>query len=264
MLPGEIVDTIIDSLHNDQSSLCACGLIARSWLPSSRYHIFSRISLHPRNIETFMWMLDDPSPSNLGSVVRNVHITLRPYIPMASYDTSLRTTEFGETLRLAHIAAVALSRLENVRFLELTSFRLADKPLSHHQAVVAMVKALQSLGELSMYAVDFKEVDHVFEVLQSLPPHCSITLNAIEWERTSIVSKTALEQCHLSFKSIQITSFDRMAAYMLASNIHPTVDTFVCDSHVPILPYGATKFLSVFGHTVRVLRIRPVSYSGGL
>ena len=116
ILPREIVDLVIDNLHNDSSSLRVCGLLGRSWLTSSRYHIFSSINLSPRNVESFLKIVDNQSPSNFRSIVRKVTITLRPYTLMVSYDSSLRTTEFDETFRLTHIAIIALSCLENVCF----------------------------------------------------------------------------------------------------------------------------------------------------
>ncbi|PIL34447.1 hypothetical protein GSI_03223 [Ganoderma sinense ZZ0214-1] len=39
-LPLEITDMVVDFLHDDVKSLQACSLISRSWLPSSRFHLF--------------------------------------------------------------------------------------------------------------------------------------------------------------------------------------------------------------------------------
>ncbi|KAF8893617.1 hypothetical protein BD779DRAFT_1669880 [Infundibulicybe gibba] len=44
-LPQELTDHIIDHLHSDFSSLKSCSLVCRKWLPTSRYHIFHKISL---------------------------------------------------------------------------------------------------------------------------------------------------------------------------------------------------------------------------
>ncbi|TBU37289.1 hypothetical protein BD309DRAFT_876732, partial [Dichomitus squalens] len=37
---GEIVDYIIDHLHDDTPTLSASSLVCRAWLPSCRYHLF--------------------------------------------------------------------------------------------------------------------------------------------------------------------------------------------------------------------------------
>ncbi|KAJ7664698.1 hypothetical protein B0H17DRAFT_1019602, partial [Mycena rosella] len=44
-LPLELVDYTIDFAHLDQDTLYACSLVCKAWLPSARYHLFSRITL---------------------------------------------------------------------------------------------------------------------------------------------------------------------------------------------------------------------------
>lgn len=53
-IPPELVDQIIDHLHNDLKSLNACALTARDWLPSARYHRFHSIRFHSaKKIDSF-------------------------------------------------------------------------------------------------------------------------------------------------------------------------------------------------------------------
>ncbi|THU77144.1 hypothetical protein K435DRAFT_703039, partial [Dendrothele bispora CBS 962.96] len=47
MLPQELVDSIIDHLFDDPVSLKTCALVSKSWLPSTRHHIFHHIRLDP-------------------------------------------------------------------------------------------------------------------------------------------------------------------------------------------------------------------------
>ncbi|GLB45006.1 hypothetical protein LshimejAT787_1900840 [Lyophyllum shimeji] len=44
-LPQELVDHIIDHLHDDPVTLNSCALVCHAWLPTSRLHIFSKVSL---------------------------------------------------------------------------------------------------------------------------------------------------------------------------------------------------------------------------
>ena len=44
-LPQELVDHIIDHLHDDPLALSNCARVCRGWLPTSRHHFFSKISL---------------------------------------------------------------------------------------------------------------------------------------------------------------------------------------------------------------------------
>ncbi|PPR04407.1 hypothetical protein CVT26_004232 [Gymnopilus dilepis] len=44
-LPQELVDHIIDHLHDDPSTLKSCARVCRAWLPASRFHLFAKVSL---------------------------------------------------------------------------------------------------------------------------------------------------------------------------------------------------------------------------
>ncbi|KAF8489848.1 hypothetical protein JB92DRAFT_3246767, partial [Gautieria morchelliformis] len=39
ILPGELIDQVIDHLHDDSPSLRACCITCRAWVPSARFHI---------------------------------------------------------------------------------------------------------------------------------------------------------------------------------------------------------------------------------
>lgn len=53
-LPPELIDRIIDFLHNEPKALAACSLVARSWTATSRYHRFSMVWLmNPKNWANF-------------------------------------------------------------------------------------------------------------------------------------------------------------------------------------------------------------------
>ena len=55
-LPQELTDIVIDYLHDDTSSLQACSVVCRSWLPSSHWHLFYkiRVRLDQFSDETFI------------------------------------------------------------------------------------------------------------------------------------------------------------------------------------------------------------------
>ncbi|KAJ6588074.1 hypothetical protein B0H19DRAFT_1366790 [Mycena capillaripes] len=52
-LPQELVDIIIDHLHNDIPSLKSCSLAAHSFLASARIHIFNKIEIKPPHSFSF-------------------------------------------------------------------------------------------------------------------------------------------------------------------------------------------------------------------
>ncbi|KAJ7062129.1 hypothetical protein C8F01DRAFT_1251944 [Mycena amicta] len=85
--PPELEDTIIDLLHTDPPTLASCGLVCRSWLPSSRYHLYSDILLTAQNASAFTAIL--ASTPHIALLVRKVQIrfsdaTLRELVPILS------------------------------------------------------------------------------------------------------------------------------------------------------------------------------------
>ena len=50
--PLELVDWVIDHLYDDKSSLRRCALVSRSWLNTSRYHLFRTLIVRPRRENT--------------------------------------------------------------------------------------------------------------------------------------------------------------------------------------------------------------------
>ena len=44
-LPAEVEDIILDHLYNDRQTLASCALVHRSWLPTSRHHLWRELRL---------------------------------------------------------------------------------------------------------------------------------------------------------------------------------------------------------------------------
>ena len=67
-LANELIDTVIDFLHGDRSSLYACALASKSCLPSARYHLFSDIEVTAENFPSFLGLVE--STSHIAPLVR--------------------------------------------------------------------------------------------------------------------------------------------------------------------------------------------------
>ncbi|KDR68437.1 hypothetical protein GALMADRAFT_146394 [Galerina marginata CBS 339.88] len=58
--PVEVVEVVIDHLYNDTEALRACSLVARAWLPTSRYHLIPSVRVHLNNYEELLRLLAAP------------------------------------------------------------------------------------------------------------------------------------------------------------------------------------------------------------
>ncbi|KAJ6501203.1 hypothetical protein C8R47DRAFT_259607 [Mycena vitilis] len=72
--PQELVDTVVDSvvtLASDRDAVKTCGLVCQGWLPRSRYHVFSEVTLTAANIGPLVQLID-MSSCPLLSYVRSL------------------------------------------------------------------------------------------------------------------------------------------------------------------------------------------------
>ncbi|KAJ7146644.1 hypothetical protein C8R44DRAFT_757924 [Mycena epipterygia] len=58
-IPVELQDLIIDHVHEQKQTLSTCGLVCKTWLRSSRHHLFGSVTLCDYNWEEFL-LLESP------------------------------------------------------------------------------------------------------------------------------------------------------------------------------------------------------------
>jgi hypothetical protein len=63
-LPGELLDHVVDLLHDTKDALRNCCLISRSWIPRTRKHIFAEVRFRTEeNLQSWKETFPDPSTS---------------------------------------------------------------------------------------------------------------------------------------------------------------------------------------------------------
>jgi hypothetical protein len=128
-IPQELSDLIIDFLYNDVSALCSAGLVCKSWLPASRFHLFSRIKLSSWNVPHFLELICAE-----GSIVLHhiVDFAIRVDEIQMLEEMLLRLPLLSnlKTLRLSHINMASLTpdakKRLNIMFRNLTSLTFFD------------------------------------------------------------------------------------------------------------------------------------------
>jgi hypothetical protein len=112
-IPQELSDMILDFLHNDVSALCNAGLVCKSWLPASRFHLFSKLEIHlcapvyPRILELICAE---------GSTIPPYILRLRIAVDLGYVDEiqSVNETILRIPL-LSNLKSLSLSRIEMTR-----------------------------------------------------------------------------------------------------------------------------------------------------
>ena len=96
-LPQEIFDLVVDHLHDDPTTLRACCLVPKSWIPRTRIHLFSRVEFRPHGPTLESWIQAFPNPSNSSAhYTRSLHLSyfavlaVLPWIHSFNYIVELR------------------------------------------------------------------------------------------------------------------------------------------------------------------------------
>jgi hypothetical protein len=133
-LPPELIDAIIDLLHDDRSALATCALVRRSWVPASRHRLFSRFTIiNPSTCGlasdiffpatcTIAWAVQHLELCNTGVYNRTIYNSrgtdaLREIIGKISSVTrlSLRESNIVDGAAIFSYVAPLLRNLENLQ-----------------------------------------------------------------------------------------------------------------------------------------------------
>jgi hypothetical protein len=155
-LPPELIDSVIDALHDDPAALMICALVCRSWVHASRHHLFSYLAVFPETRSDLVALLSSAS-CTIGPAVRDLRLTLR---------TINDLHEIINNCRLPHVTHLTLAKLA----------------LSESQAFasLATISFLQHLESLRLSCVKFDNPNMFFSLLF----HC-IRLRSLDWQDLS-------------------------------------------------------------------------------
>ena len=75
-LPSEILDLIIDHLHDKPTTLKACCVVSKPWIPRTRIHLFASVEFCAQKSPIERWKKTFPDPSN-SPAHHTRHLTIR-------------------------------------------------------------------------------------------------------------------------------------------------------------------------------------------
>lgn len=155
-IPQEMVDSIIDFLHDDIISLVACSLAARPFLPETRHHLFSKITLTTENISSFVMLLENSSPHTMASSVHTV-ILERSYHPwpIEAIDRLAAQLRAVKCLRFLHV--------------DLLSFERHAPDKRSRRPILELITRLGSVEELELEKVHFESIDQLIDLAYASP-----------------------------------------------------------------------------------------------
>jgi len=95
-LPPEILDIIVDNLHDEPTTLKSCCLVCKLWVPRTRKHLFAHVEFDAADFHVERWKKTFPDPSNSPAhhtrtlSIRGIPIATPAYVGMDDWIRSFR------------------------------------------------------------------------------------------------------------------------------------------------------------------------------
>ena len=169
-VPAELIDIIISSI-DDKDSLKSCSLVARSWVPCSRLHLFRSVQLFGGTLPSFFELLYDQ------------HSTIRCAVERIRLSGIIRKSrEFGWSKWVcdgfAELAPLLprLSRLELHNLLGFQQFTGPD--------ILGLSFGMTPLARLDLYSVKFASFMQVSNLILAFPTLEDLSIMYVHWQES--------------------------------------------------------------------------------
>ncbi|KAJ7223490.1 hypothetical protein GGX14DRAFT_694409 [Mycena pura] len=160
-LPPELEDLIIDHIRGDKKALASCGLISRSWLHTSRPHLFGSVTLRDRTDEDFLRLKASRHCTFIPSI-RTLSIS-RP-----DKDT-FSGTNFTELIpKLAGFLSLKCLRMFYVHWTDLSA-----------DSVTNFITVFHNITELEIKNTTLETPHHLIALLARLPRLEKVTVRTM-------------------------------------------------------------------------------------
>ena len=155
-LPPEVLDLIVDHLCDERTTLKACCLVSKSWIPRTRKYLFAHLRLHHTDRPIQSWKQTFPDPSNSPAHhVSSLFLHAARAITLADPDLGpwIRSFNRVETLR----TRLEPFALDQVSLVQLHGFSPILKSLYLGQTSISLsevfnlVCSFPLLEDLSLY-----------------------------------------------------------------------------------------------------------------
>lgn len=167
--PLEIIDQIVDHLHDDPPSLRACALTSRMLRPASQYHLFSslKISSLQRLQDCVLLLQQNPK---LTIYVRELH-----YYAKAEWQRGIHPTWIND------VAPALSSRLQNICILSFDYVEWGWPQYALPNELVEQVAQFRNVTELRLYSCHLGEYFNIDKLTTAFPSLSRLHLDLCKW-----------------------------------------------------------------------------------
>jgi len=186
-LPQELIDIILDNLHDDYMALRSCSLVRHSWLPTCHRHIFRHVVLLPTN----KYALYAKRP--IKSYSQRLHGILFNSPHIANYIQQLKVYEgqfakHEDWIKTDQTLPLVLRSLTNLKRIEFRRLYWNDLPLDLRRSIGSVLE-LPSLTFIEIENAYFVSMDELVGLLQRARRLTGLSLTDISTDSKPPVDK---------------------------------------------------------------------------
>jgi len=250
-LPPEILDLIVDHLHDDRITLKACCLVSGLWVPRTRKHLFAHIEFHTSKSHIELWKKTFPDPQDSPAYhTRSLAICGTPVVTAADEGV-------GGWIRTFHnVVHLQLSRLDRASLVPFHGLSPTVRSLRLSQTTPDVFGLICSFPLLENLALNALEGDADGWNTPSTPPKLTGSLDLRMSGRAHSVTRRLLElPGGLRFSRVNAVFFDEDAESVkdLVSGCSDTLEflsiVYCPQSAFPSVPVTVPYLTAVRRHT---------------
>ena len=149
-LPPEILDLIVDHLHDETTTLKACCVVSKSWIQRTRTHLFATVEFRPPAPRVELWKKAFPDPSNSPAHhTRSLTIRGIPTVTAADADAGGWIRTFCNLVHL-HLESLSFEGVSLVPFHGLSPTLRSLHLISTSPEVLDLICSFPLLEDLAM------------------------------------------------------------------------------------------------------------------
>ncbi|KAK0446142.1 hypothetical protein EV421DRAFT_1792681 [Armillaria borealis] len=203
MIPPELIDFIIDLLHDDLSSLSTCALVCSQWLARSRFNGFATVQLWPWRASQFFHLLDAPE------------CTFASYISRIEFDgnatrSSMANIPFDRVLKFS-----SFTRVSNVRVIRLANVDWTAYPIPDQNHIISLLGQFTRLEQLELDSLVSHDLRTIVQILCRFPAlqHFSAHLRFSKYLEHAVQSA---EQLHIpsGLKTVELNADEGIPVFL--------------------------------------------------
>ena len=199
-LPAEILDDIVDHLHDTKDALKSCCLASKSWVERARKHLFSYVAFRsPKQLQSWKTAFPDPS-------ISPARYTTTLFVKFPQVVTPADAKEGGWILTFSRVVRLEISVVHIRNFEPLSLFhgfspvirslRIVSIliPSSHFLNLICSFPLLEDLSVITEWLVEFEDISDTQPTLiqPSKPPSLTGSLELYLPMGVSLLAPTLL------------------------------------------------------------------------